>query len=266
MQYQRFVIQKEQQQGNIIELNQQQHHYLRRVLRLSPGDRAIALTGKGKAWIVELTADQAKIVHPITLDTELPITITLLMAIPKQGVDEVIRCGTELGVSSIVPVLSERTLPKPSHNKLTRWRRIAQEAAEQSERAIVPSIIAPVQLTEALVNYGSGHQNRYFCTARHDVPSLTEILLGQPWQDQDSVVIATGCEGGWSEAELQQAQQANFRLVSLGHRILRAVTAPITATSLIAGFAEMGNAESIANSSYPWRERASSNPSTTQFQ
>ncbi len=239
MQYQRFVIQPEQLQNHIIELNREQSHYLRRVLRLSPGDRAVALTGKGKAWIVELTPDQAKIVHPITLNTELPITITLLVAIPKQGVDDIIRCCTELGVSTIVPVLSERTLPKPSQNKLTRWQRIAEEAAEQSERAIVPSIITPMKLNEALMNYGSGHKYCYFCTARHDVPSLTEILSAQEWRKQDSIVIATGCEGGWSETELQQAQQANFQLVSLGNRILRAVTAPITATSLIAGFAQM---------------------------
>jgi len=242
VQYQRFVIDLEQQQRNIIYLNSAQNHYLRRVLRLSAGDRAIAITGKGTAWIVQLTADEAEIVTPIEINTELPVNVTLLVALPKQGVDEIVRCCTEIGVTTLVPVLSERTLPQPSTKKITRWQRIAQEAAEQSERAIVPTIRSPISLAEALTHDASSQQHRYFCTSRHDVPLLSDILP-QQLTHQDSLVIATGCEGGWTEEEIQQAQQANFQLVSLGRRILRAVTAPITVMSLVAGVSEAMNRE-----------------------
>ncbi len=235
MQYQRFVIEPQQKQGEYIQLTEAQNHYLRRVLRLSKRDRAIALTGTGSAWIVELTPDQAKIVAPIAMNTELPVNVTLLVSLPKQGFDEIIRCCTELGVTTIVPVLSERTVINPSTNKLTRWRRIVAEASEQSERAIVPSIESPISLTQTLSDY-SGYQG-YFCTARHDVPVLSEMLPSQLTINQP-LVIATGCEGGWTDSEILQAQEAQFQLVSLGKRILRAVTAPITALSLVAAFSE----------------------------
>ncbi|MFP4255000.1 MAG: 16S rRNA (uracil(1498)-N(3))-methyltransferase [Halothece sp.] len=235
MQYQRFVIASHQKQGEWIQLTEAQTHYLRRVLRLSKRDRAIALTGTGMAWIVELTPDQAKIVAPITMNTELSVNVTLLISLPKQGFDEIVRCCTELGVTSIVPMLSERTVINPSPNKLARWRRIATEASEQSERAIVPSIESPISFTQALREY-SGYQG-YFCTARHEVPVLSEILPSQLTINQP-LVIATGCEGGWTESEILQAQEAQFQLVSLGKRILRAVTAPIAVMSLVATFSD----------------------------
>ncbi|MDR9402272.1 MAG: 16S rRNA (uracil(1498)-N(3))-methyltransferase [Halothece sp. Uz-M2-17] len=237
MQYQRFVIEVEQKQGKTIHLNPSQVHYLRRVLRLAVGDRAIAITGQGTAWLVELTADHAEIIAPIEIQTELPVSVTLLVSLPKQGVDEIVRCCTEIGVTTIVPVLSERTLLNPSANKLTRWRRIAQEAAEQSERAIVPTILQPVTLSEALKQDAFKGSHCYFCTARSDIP-LFSTALSSKLTLGDSVVIATGCEGGWTESEMLEAENANFEPVSLGRRILRAVTAPITAMSLVASAAE----------------------------
>ena len=237
MQHQRFVIQTEQKQGNVIDLSADQAHYLRRVLRLTVGDRAIAITGKGTAWVVQLTATQAEVIAPIEINTELPVSVTLLVSLPKQGIDEIVRCCTEIGVTTIVPVLSERTLLKPSANKLTRWQRIAQEAAEQSERSIVPTIVSPLSLAEALTDYCQGQQHRYFCTARENVPLFASILPSQ-LTINDSLVVATGCEGGWTEEEIKQAQKAQFQLVSLGRRILRAVTAPITVMSLVAGVSE----------------------------
>ncbi|AFZ45187.1 protein of unknown function DUF558 [Halothece sp. PCC 7418] len=238
MQYQRFVIEVEQQQGNVIQLNAAQIHYLRRVLRLAIGDRAIAMTGHGSAWIVQLSQENAEIIAPIEIQTELPINVTLFVSLPKQGVDEIVRCCTEIGVTTIVPILSERTVLNPSANKLTRWQRIAQEAAEQSERAIVPTIVQPMTLSSALKHYSSCSAHCYFCTARHPVPLLSTVLLSDQPAWGDSVVIATGCEGGWTEAEILAAQEAQFKLVSLGRRVLRSVTASITAISLVATCSE----------------------------
>jgi 16S rRNA (uracil1498-N3)-methyltransferase len=195
------------------------------------------MTGQGTAWIVQLTDNHAEIVAPIEIQTELPVNVTLLVSLPKQGIDEIVRCCTEIGVTNIIPILSQRTLLKPSANKLTRWQRIAQEAAEQSERAIVPTIREPIPLSAAIRNYSSGSAHCYFCTARYDVPLLSTVLSGQ-LAFGDSVIIATGCEGGWTESEILEAQQAQFQLVSLGKRILRAMTAPITAMSLVASFSE----------------------------
>lgn len=92
-------------------------------------------------------------------------------------------------------------------------------------------------LKEALTDYCQGQQHRYFCTARENVPLFASILPSQ-LTINDSLVVATGCEGGWTEEEIKQAQKAQFQLVSLGRRILRAVTAPITVMSLVAGVSE----------------------------
>lgn len=248
MQYQRFIIDIKQQQGTIIHLNAAQTHYLRRVLRLAVGDRAVAITGKGTAWLVQLTADNAEIIAPIEIQTELSVNVTLLVSLPKQGIDEIVRCCTEIGVTTIIPILSQRTLLKPSANKLTRWQRIAQEAAEQSERAIVPTIQEPIPLSAALSNSNPTSAHCYFCTARYDIPLFSTVLSSQ-LAFGDSVIVATGCEGGWTESEILEAQEAQFQLVSLGRRILRAVTAPITAMSLVASVSEALDPESSMKSS-----------------
>lgn len=136
-QLQRIAISPFQLQSGQISLTQQQQHYLGRVLRLREGDRFIAMDGMGKWWLAQLTGEQAQVLEPLEVQTELPVSITLMVALPKgNGFDEVVRCCTELGVACIAPVVSDRTLLNPSPQKLERWRRIAAEAAEQSETVI----------------------------------------------------------------------------------------------------------------------------------
>ncbi|MFO5440911.1 MAG: RsmE family RNA methyltransferase, partial [Dolichospermum sp.] len=144
-QLQRITINPQQLQENQLLLTPQQQHYLLRVLRLRDGDQFIAMNGMGKWWLTKLQGTQGEIVEILEVKTELPVSITLMMALPKgNGFDEVIRCCTELGVTSIAPVLSDRSLLNPSPQKLERWRRIASESAEQSERAVIPTILEPV--------------------------------------------------------------------------------------------------------------------------
>lgn len=176
---------------------------------------------------------KAEILEPIVVQTELPVTITLMVALPKgNGFDEVVRACTEIGVSCIVPVISDRTLLHPSPQKLERWRRIATEAAEQSERQIVPTILEPIGFSPipSVVSDLSGLNNqKYICVARDDSPHLIDCLNDNK---EPTIVIATGPEGGWTATEVESAKAAGFQSVSLGRRILRAVTAPIVALSI----------------------------------
>ena len=228
-----------------IALTQDQQHYLGRVLRLQGGDRFIAMDGQGQSWLAHLIVLedqlQAEIVEPMQTHTELPIRVTLVMALPKgNGFDEVVRQATELGVACIVPVLSDRTLLKPSPQKCDRWRRIAQEAAEQSERQYVPTIQDPLPFTQSLTHLTLSDPN-YLCITRHTAPHLLNCLLSPtpcPSPLAPSLTLAIGCEGGWTDAEVEQAIAAGYQPVSLGSRILRAVTAPIVALSLIAAVYE----------------------------
>ena len=229
----RLVITPEQIEWDLISLDPQQLHYLLRVLRLNNGDRFIALDGAGNSWLAEIADRSAKIIEPIQIETELPIALSLITALPKSsGYEQIIRCCTELGVSNFMPTISERTILKPSPNKVQRWRKIAAEAAEQSERQIVPTIFEPVRFADAIANTTSTG-DRYICVARGELPSLWSCLSTS---QTDSITIATGCEGGWTDAEVEKAIALEFQPISLGKRILRAITAPIVVSSLVAGF------------------------------
>lgn len=245
-QLQRIAIAPSQLQNQQITLTAEQQHYLVRVLRLREDDRFIAIDGQGQWWLARLKALeaqeflQAEILESIPIQTELPVSVTLILALPKgNGFDEVVRCCTELGVACIAPVISDRTLLHPSPQKLERWRRIAGEAAEQSERQMVPTILNPVPFSASLslvVSEGQKtNEQGYICVARGDYPHLLDCLQNPSSLTPDSALkIAIGPEGGWTPAEIEQAKSAGFHPVSLGRRILRSVTAPLVAMSLVA--------------------------------
>jgi 16S rRNA (uracil1498-N3)-methyltransferase len=228
----RLVIAPSQKQNDFIHLNSEQLHYLLRVLRLGKGDRFIVMNGLGKSWIAQITGESATICEEIEILTELPARVTLISALPKgSSYEEIIRCCTELGVSRFIPVTSDRTILKPSNNKVQRWRKIAREAAEQSERQIVPVVSEPITFDRAITDT-IPNSDRYICLARGNLPRLGTYLNERQTEERE-IVIATGCEGGWTEREIEAAIALNYQPVSLGNRILRAVTAPIVALSLI---------------------------------
>ncbi|MCT7962092.1 16S rRNA (uracil(1498)-N(3))-methyltransferase [Laspinema sp. D1] len=243
-QLQRVAIAPAQLLPGEILLDRFQQHYLRRVLRLKEGDRFIAMDGQGQWWLAQLSGypEFATILESIPVQNELPVSITLILALPKNGWDEVVRQTTELGVTTLVPVLSDRTVLKPSPNKLDRWRRIATEAAEQSERQIVPTILDVATFRDYLA-LREKPANRYICVTRTDAPHLLKQALASQQSPAGlqlgPVEIAIGPEGGWTPGEEEQAIASGFQPVSLGSRILRAVTAPAVALSLIAAALEM---------------------------
>ncbi len=238
---QRLVVDPHQIHARQVVLTAEQRHYLGRVLRLRVGDRFIALDGKGQSWVAKLVEAEAspfeaELLEAISLNTELSVAVTLAMALPKgSGFDEVVRQATELGVTCIAPVISDRTLLHPSSQKLERWQRIVQEAAEQSERQIVPTLLEPVPFSTHLRNMGDRPSSHYLCVTRSSAPHLLTRLMPEPSR---SITIAIGPEGGWTEPEIEQAIAASYQPVSLGSRILRAVTAPAVALSLVAAVCE----------------------------
>jgi 16S rRNA (uracil1498-N3)-methyltransferase len=232
----RLVLTPDQFQADRVDLSPDQLHYLQRVLRLRSPAQFIALNGQGQSWLAQLGDDSARLIAAIAESTELPVPITLAIALPKgSGFDAVVRQVTELGVSCIVPVLSDRTLLQPSASKLQRWRKIAQEAAEQSERQQVPTLVEPIAWSDYLHASNEPGQ-KLLCWARGQAPSLLATLNALPRQ---SSVIAIGPEGGWSPAEVEAAITAGYQPVSLGPRILRAVTAPIAVMAIVAAWLEL---------------------------
>ena len=226
----RLVFDPTQQTADIVALTQEQRHYLKRVLRLQKGDRFIAMNGKGKSWLAKLDGVNARLLKTIALKTELTLNLTLITALPKgNGYEQVLKCSTELGVSQFIPVYSDRSLLKPSSNKVNRWRKIVTEAAEQAEREIVPQISDPLSFERAITELNL-LGDRYICVARGDFPSLWSCLQTS---ESSEIIIATGAEGGWTDTEIQIARSRQFEPVSLGRSILRAITAPIAAATLV---------------------------------
>jgi 16S rRNA (uracil1498-N3)-methyltransferase len=236
---QRIALAPSQIVDRHIALTPAQHHYLTRVLRLQTGGQFQAIDGTGQLYLCELATSNAQIVELITPivgntpdDRELPPPITLICALPKgNNFDDIVRACTELGVTNILPALSDRTLLVPSLQKQQRWCKIAQEATEQSERLTIPTIAEPQSLQRILSELPD-RSDKYLCEARGKHPHLLTCLQSSQIIDRP-IIIAIGPEGGWTSTEIQLALTHQFQLVSLGRQILRTITAPIVALSIV---------------------------------
>ena len=250
---QRITVAPEQCKGTALVLTSEQTHYLIRVLRLRAGDRFIAQDGRGTQWLAVLKGhqldrpprqssakeapQQAEIIETIQhVATTAPLQ---LIAAPTKGnsFDQVVRQATELGVTHIYPAIAERSVLKPSGNRRSRWQKIAAEAAEQSERVTIPEIFEPFPFLECLVQAhleATEKDLRYLCGARTTNPHLLARLQANfSSENLPSVTLAIGPEGGWTSGEISDALRSGYEEVSLGPVILRAVTASITALSLV---------------------------------
>jgi len=227
----RLIINSEQLENSQISLSADQLHYLKRVLRLQDGETFVALDGRGVSLLVALEEKTGRVLEYLEQNNELSRKIHLMVALPKgSGFEDIIRSCTELGVASFIPICSERTLLDPSQAKLERWRKISQEATEQCERQIVPQIFPAVKVNNALVNLDLTRITPYLLvTRKSDIPHLAAVNIPQ----EREILLSIGPEGGWSEREIESFIAAGFVLVSLGNRILRTVTAPIVAVSML---------------------------------
>lgn len=147
--------------------------------------------------------------------------------------DWVIQKATELGVASIVPIISERVVARPRVERLgsqhERWQRIGLEAAQQAERWEVPDVHHPVELaTWFSTARGS---LKLILSERSDADSLARIDV--PQDTEGRILLLIGPEGGWSPLERDQARAAGFTSASLGPRILRAETAALAALVIL---------------------------------
>lgn len=238
----RFFIDAEARTGRDVLLVGEQAHQIARVLKLRIGEEVVLIaTGQtGESAVeckVRLQSVEAKAVHGIVtaMRAVLPeaACAVMLCVAPLKGerFDWLIQKATELGVAAIQPVLTARTIRRTrgeDSGALTRWRRIATEAAEQSGRGIVPALLAPASLLTVAAR-GPVMIAHEGATARHTAPTLTAILA----PDAIAVSLFIGPEGGFGEDEVA-AVVAHYgaMVVSLGPRVLRAETAAIIAVTL----------------------------------
>ena len=166
--------------------------------------------------------------------TESPVRITLYMGYPKgDKLETVIQKAVELGVSRIVPFESSRCVKRPKQDKLdkllSRFARIAEEAAKQCGRARLAEVTAPVDFRTALLD-AKKSELCLFCYEGDGTRSLREVLSEKR---AESISVIVGCEGGFSLNEAKEAEAAGLTPVNLGPRILRCETAPSYVLSCI---------------------------------
>lgn len=246
----RFFITAEAVRGPQIIMTGDDLRHIRTVLRKQPGDLLILLDGKGKEYTarivrMERTEIVAEVVSEITREAPHPV-ITLCQGLPKADkMDWIVQKATELGVAAIVPLITERTIVKikDEEKRVSRWQKIAREAAMQSNRPDIP-LVEPVQ----------SFRNFIFSLApdprpldpRSSAPEPGTLLL-LPWEEGTlpikdilretsgikKIIVLIGPEGGFSEAEAGAARGKGFHPVSLGPNILRTETAAVAVLSMV---------------------------------
>ena len=228
MRVHRVFVEKLRAGETVLSGSEAQH--LAGVLRAGPGARVRAFDGRGlEAEGVVTEAAPLRVTlelgAPHKSVVEASLAVTLAVALLKgDKLSEVVRRGTELGVVRFVLFVSERCDARDvSPNKLLRLRRVAQEAAKQSGRSVVPEITEPHQL-EALKSGALEPDGLLLVAQPHAALTLRDILSERT---PERVTVVTGPEGGLSPAEVEMLEERGAHAVHLGARILRAETAPV---------------------------------------
>lgn len=241
-----FTASPPSENGEIV-LSGEDARHIALSLRMAKGDTIVINGCDGEEYDCVLTD-----IHPerVTVQitetrmnqSELPLEVILYVALPKgDKLDLIIQKATELGVSSVIPFVSERCVvkpdPKTEEKKLLRRQRIAEEAAKQCGRGIIPKIYPTVSYASA-VKEASLTDIPLFCYEKEGTAPLYPILK-EKLKRGITVSVMTGAEGGFSVAEAETAEAAGMILCGLGRRILRCETAPLYVLSAVAYESEL---------------------------
>lgn len=243
---QRYFIQSEQFGERTVTITGEDAHHISKVMRSRPGDQFIVSDGVSRDALVELVSIEsqmvsAEIVELLEQKGEPWIKVTLVQSLPKgDKMETVIQKCTEIGAAGFLPFISERTVVqydgKKEEKRIARWRKIAKEAAEQSHRSVIPAVEAPVSWKE-LLRQLHDYDLVCICYEKEDGGALRDVLhplverkLGAK---ECRIAVVVGPEGGFSEREIQEAEEAGAVSTSLGKRILRTETAGMAALTCI---------------------------------
>lgn len=220
--------------GETIALEESASHHLSKVLRMQQGRELILFNGTGgefTATITEITKKhvQVTIGDHLAENRESPLRLELAIGISRgERFDWVLQKATELGVTKITPLITERTEVKIGGDRQEkmheRWQQILISACEQCQRNLIPQLTAPVQIADWLKTVDSD-----LCFVLHHRDSQALPADKNP----QSVTLLIGPEGGLSDREIAHALEQNFKALTLGPRVLRTETAPVAAISLV---------------------------------
>lgn len=237
-----FFVSPDQIQGKKIIITGKDVNHIKNVLRMKAGEEIAVSNGvdgrEYRCGIQEILEDEVicelRFIKEEGL--ELPSRITLFQGLPKADKMElIIQKAVELGVYEIIPVFCKRTVvrldEKKEKSKISRWQGIAEAAAKQSKRGIIPSVGAVMSMKEAIAYSRSAKVRIIPYELAENMADTKKIINSlQPGED---IAVFIGPEGGFEESEVQAAMEEGIQPVTLGKRILRTETAGLTVLSWI---------------------------------
>lgn len=236
-----FFVNPSQIQGDQIFVEGQDVNHMKNVLRMKIGEQVEISDGNSKKYLCEIQEFELEtvrlgVLEEMVADTELPSKLYLFQGLPKSDKMElIIQKAVELGVYEVIPVATKRAVVKLDAKKATkkveRWNSIAESAAKQAGRSIIPEVTEVLAFSQALE------------MARQLDVTLVPYELARGMQETKQVIaqikkgqsvgIFIGPEGGFEESEIQQAMEMGANPITLGKRILRTETAGLTILSIL---------------------------------
>lgn len=220
--------------GASVDLDETASQHVGRVLRMQPGQQLELFCGDGLDYPAEIVSVSKKVVsvqlgQPVHNALESPLTITLGQVISKgDRMDYAVQKSVEMGVSRIVPLVSERCDVRlrgdREEKRVRHWQKVAISAAEQCGRAVIPEIL-PV----------TGLDQWFALSADSELRLVLHHRTERPLQDLTppaSLALLVGPEGGLSAAEIAAAEAQGFLATAMGPRVLRTETAPVAAMAV----------------------------------
>ncbi|MES2012648.1 MAG: 16S rRNA (uracil(1498)-N(3))-methyltransferase [Pseudomonadota bacterium] len=224
--------------GASIQLSESAAAHATRALRLEVGDSAIVFNGDGSDYECELTSIKkntvlATVTAANKIENESPLRITLLQAISSgDRMDFTIQKAVELGVTSIQPIASQRSVVKLSAERAEKrtehWQNIAISACEQSGRAFVPTVNAPLSYSNLFAQLAkTPEQDACKITLAPDAKQHLSNIV----KPSGNIYLLIGAEGGLTDEEIALSITHGFQGIQLGARVLRTETAALAAIS-----------------------------------
>lgn len=216
-------------------------HYLKNVLRMNIGSRFYGFDGTGTEYELEIKELDSNIIKAkilterTTLQKETSISIELCISLCKtKTFESILKKVSELGISRIVPIKSERSIveisSKKAEEKIQRWNKIAADGSKIAGRTKVPEILLPQKFKDAVSQKTGGIL--FWEQSKTSLNSIINKILSNA-VDTKVLKVFIGPEGGFTEKEINLAIENNISVASLGPRILSVETATISAISIL---------------------------------
>ena len=235
-----FFVSEEQINGENAYIEGNDVNHIVNVLRMKSGEELLISVKGDWDYLCKIDDIETERVNLKVLESmeqrELPVNITLLQGIPKSDkLEMIIQKAVELGVSEIIPVKTKRVVvkidEKKADTKVNRWNAIAESAAKQSKRSIIPKVSGPMSIDNALEivkDFGV----KLIPYENADGIDKTRKTLESMDKTKD-IAVFIGPEGGFEEAEVERIKNSGFEVITLGKRILRTETAGLALLSNI---------------------------------